>query len=229
MAIITGAGSGIGRATAIALSEAGYAVVLAGRDEAKLGETAAKIGGAAMVLIQPTDVCDPVACAALVNTAADQYGRIDALVNNAGFGLLTSITQIDDATWRQILDTNLSAALYLTRAAWPIFRTQRRGVVVNVSSMSSIDPYPGLGLYGVAKIGLNMLTKITADEGAAAGIRAVAIAPGAVDTPMLRSVFDYKSIPKGAALEPADVAAVIRDCITGKRKFEPAELITVQA
>jgi NAD(P)-dependent dehydrogenase (short-subunit alcohol dehydrogenase family) len=96
-----------------------------------------------------------------------------------------------------------------------------------VSSMASIDPFPGFAAYAAAKAGLNMLTHVTAREGAAIGLKAVAIAPGAVETPMLRSAFDERAIPRHAALSPQAVASLIADCITGRRAFQPGEVIQI--
>ena len=225
VALVSGAGSGIGRATAERLSALGYAVALVGRTAGKLEETAGRLTG--NVLVHRADLRDPQSCAGAVQATADRFGRLDALCNVAGWARLTSLAAASDELWRTMLDTNLSSAFYLTRAAWPLFERQRAGVVVNVSSMASIDPFPGLGIYATAKAALNMLTRITATEGAAIGLRAVSIAPGAVETPMLRSAFDEQVIPRGAALDPSQVAELIADCITGRRRFDPGEVITI--
>jgi NAD(P)-dependent dehydrogenase (short-subunit alcohol dehydrogenase family) len=92
--------------------------------------------------------------------------------------------------------------------------------------MASIDPFPGLSVYAASKVGLNMFTTCTAKEGAELGVRAVSIALGAVETPMLRGLFDESQLPREKALDPAEVAALIAECVTGKRAFEPGELLT---
>ena len=230
-AIITGAGSGVGRETAILLAEAGYAVTLVARTEANLQETAqrivAAIGDQAQTLVIPADVAEPQTARRIVAETLDRFGRIDALANIAGAAPLQSIGHITPEVWRQNIDVNLSAPVLLTAAAWPTFEAQRSGVIVNVSSMSSIDPFPGFQIYAAAKVGLNMFTKCTADEGREVGVQAVAIAPGAVETAMLRQNFDETKIPADMALDPAAVAAVIRDCITGERDFDPGETIVL--
>ena len=225
-ALVTGAGSGIGRAAAMRLAELGYCVSLVGRSEAKLRETAAVCGSAA-TLVSPADLLDPQACAAAVGQAVDRFGRLDALCNIAGWAQLASIARTTDQQWRAMLDTNLSAVFYLTRAVWPTFASQRSGVVVNVSSMASMDPFPGFAAYATAKAGLNMLTRITASEGAAIGLRAVVVAPGAVETPMLRSAFDERAIPRSATLDPRAVADLICRCVTGERSFTSGEVIPI--
>ncbi len=226
VAIVTGAGSGIGRAAAVLLARAGYAVALVGRTEAKLRETADRCGeGRALVVAE--DLLDAEAAGRVVERVVSAWGRIDALVNAAGSAPLQPIERITPATWRENIDINLSAPVLLTAAAWPTFQKQRDAVIVNVSSMSSIDPFPGFNIYAAAKIGLNMFTKTCADEGASQGVRAVAVAPGAVETAMLRRNFGEDVIAADRVLTPEAVGAVIRDCVTGARVFEPGEVIVL--
>lgn len=228
-AIVTGAGSGIGRQTAILLAEAGYRVGIASRRNNTLEKTASLVAertgtGDRCVLI-PTDVCNPNACAELVRTTVEQFGRLDVLVHAAGYAILREPDQNTPDQWRQTIDTNLSAAVYLTAAAWAYLQADGGGLIVNVSSIASTDPFPRFGMYATAKAGLNMFTRCTAREGEAAGVCAVCIAPGAVETPMLRSLFDETKIPRDRTLDPADVAAVIRDCAIGKHTFRSGETI----
>ena len=225
-ALVTGAGSGIGRATALRLAGRGYAVALVGRTGSKLGETAAACPGGQTLEIS-ADLADPAACISAVKQMVQRFGRIDALCNIAGWAKLASIANTTNEQWRTTLDTNLSAVFYLTRAAWPNFERQRRGVIVNVSSMASIDPFPGFAAYATAKAGLNMLTRISAREGTAIGVTTVCIAPGAVETPMLRSAFDETAIPRHATLDPDTIAELICGCITGERPFTSGEVIPI--
>lgn len=230
VAIVTGAGSGVGRDTALLLCEAGFAVALVGRTESKLRETAALIENecdGARTLAVAADLCDAEAPQRVVERVLDAFGQVDALVNVAGAAPLQPIERITPEAWRQNVDINLSAPVLLTAAIWPAFKRQKSGVVVNVSSMASIDPFPGFSIYAAAKTGLNMFTRTTADEGRKIGVRAVAVAPGAIETPMLRQNFSEKVIPADKALDPAVVAGVIRDCITGARDFKPGEVIVL--
>jgi NAD(P)-dependent dehydrogenase (short-subunit alcohol dehydrogenase family) len=231
VAIVTGASSGIGRAAAILLGKAGYAVALLGRRQAALEDTARQIaqsgGSTAPALVLPADVAQPQPGRRAVEHAAQHFGRIDALVNVAGYAQLGTIDAITIEDWRRTIDTNLSAVAFLTAAVWPIFHRQNAGIVVNVSSMASIDPFPGFATYASAKAAVNMFTLCTAREGEAIGVRAVAVAPGAVETPMLRSLFNEETIPPGKTLTPEHVGAVIRDCVTGARAFVSGETIQV--
>lgn len=228
-AIVTGAGSGIGLAVASQLASAGFNVALAGRTTSKLKAAAAAIQDerdvpAERLLVAPADIADADACARLVAQAVETFGRLDALVNVAGYAAQVAIDRIDEAEWRRMIDTNLTSVVLLTAAAWPHLKKQG-GVIVNVSSMASIDPFPQFAMYAAAKAGVNLFTHCTAVEGKPLGIRAVAVAPGAVETGMLRAMFSEKMLPADKTLDPTEVAAVICDCITGNRAFEPGETI----
>ena len=223
VAIITGAGSGVGRALALDLAAKGYRCVLAGRTAAALDATAALLHEATPgceALAVPTDITDPAAAQALVDTAVERFGRVDALANVAGAAPLQPIPAITDDGLRACLAVNFEAVVFLTRACWPVFEKQKQGVVVSVSSMASVDPFTGFNMYGAAKAAVNLFTKATADEGAAIGVKAYAIAPGAIETGMLRSVFGEDVLPRDKTLSPEQVAAVITDCVTGETATE---------
>lgn len=228
--IVTGAGSGIGRSTAMLLAEAGYAVVLAGRTEAKLDETAAMIAGEspeARVLVHPADVSDEAQAERVVASTVDLFGRLDAIANVAGFAPFGPVDKLTTEDYRRCIGINLDAVVFTTRAAWPTFRRQKSGAICNVSSMASIDPFTGFAVYAAAKAGVNLFSKATADEGRKIGVRIAAVAPGAVETPMLRGNFSEKMIPTERTLDPDEVAALIRDCLTGAREHEPGETIPI--
>lgn len=228
-AIVTGAGSGIGRATALLLAEAGYRVTLVGRTREKLQQTAAQFSDEDAAVVWPADLTHPQASATIVRQTLTHFGRIDAIAHIAGDAPLLPIEQLTPEIVQRCLGTNLAAAAYLAAAAWPVFKQQHDGVIVNVSSMASLDPYPGFALYAAAKLGVNMFTRCLAQEGEAIGLRAVTIAPGAVETPMLRALFDETRIPPRCTLSPAEVARVIVQCITGQRTFAPGELIVMNS
>lgn len=226
IAVITGAGSGVGRDLAILLAEAGYACVLAARSGARLDETASLIASElpeARTLVVPTDVADPQQCASLVQQTMDTFGRVDALANVAGYAPLQPIPKITDDELRRVFAVNFDSVVYLTRACWPVFQQQKSGVVCNVSSMGAFDPFTGFNIYGAAKAAVNIFTKATADEGRKIGVKAYAIAPGAIETPMLRANFGEKLIPTTKTLDPAQVASAIRDCLTGTTDMKSGE------
>ena len=223
VAIITGAGRGIGRATALELHRRGYQLALAARGAEDLRETGRLAGGSALCL--PTDVTDPAQVDRLVEKALERYGRIDAVVNNAGLAPVRPIARMTPQEWRDVIDTNLSAAFYLTRAAWPAFERQRGGVIVNVSSAAARDPFPGFAAYGAAKAGLNLFGLSAAREGEAIGVRVHTIAPSAVETGMFRKIMTAEQYPKEKTLDPADVAKVIAGCVQGDLRYASGEVI----
>ncbi len=229
LAIVIGAGSGVGQAATVLLAQAGYHILLVGRTQSKLDATLqlAWREAASGIRLEPLclDVTQPGAARQVVDEADRIFGRIDAIANVAGYATLGTITDITPEGWQRTVDTNLSYVMAVTAAAWPILARRRNGVIVNVSSMASVDPFPGFAMYAAAKAGLNMFTHVTGQEGGAIGLKAVAIAPGAIETPLLRSLFDENMVPPDKAWSAMDIATVIRDCITGKRAFASGETI----
>lgn len=207
------------------LSQLGYHVVLVGRTEETLEQTSQLLEGA--FSIQVADITDAQACRDLVAHVSGKLGRIDVLANVAGFAPSLEIGMVTPELWKQTIDTNLSSVVNLTAACWPVFEQQQSGFVGNVSSMASIDPFPGFSIYAAAKAGVNLFTLMTGREGEKIGVRAMAVAPGAVETGMLRSLFDESVIPADATLSPDDVAKVIVDCLQNKRNFTPGQTIAL--
>ncbi|MEZ6243404.1 MAG: SDR family oxidoreductase [Phycisphaerales bacterium] len=217
VAAVTGAGSGIGRATAVMLGERGWRVVLSGRREAPLRETATLVeqaGGRAACVAM--DVADEGGRRALIAEIERAFGRLDALINNAGYARLEPFTQMSEQTQRDIFAVNVEAPISLTRAAWGLL-SKSGGRVVNVSSVAAASPFPGLGVYGAAKAALNLATIVMAAEGESVGVRAFSVGPGATETAMLRSAFDESVVGRDQTMAPEDVARVIVACAVGER------------
>lgn len=186
IAMVTGASSGIGRATALRFAAEGARLALLSRSEADLEATAEAVqraGGAALVL--PTDVTDPDACREATEATVDAYGGLDVLVNAAGIidGGSIRDTQLD--AWRRMMDVNLDAVFELMRLAVPHLE-ERRGCVVNVSSVTGIRAFPGVLAYCVSKAAVDQLTRCAALDLAAAGVRVNAVNPGVVVTELHR-------------------------------------------
>jgi len=222
VALITGAGRGIGRATALALAKAGYELALVARSSSDLADTA-RMAGRGMVA--PLDVTNAEAVETCVTNTIYEYGRLDAVVHCAGLAPVLSIRETTVAQWREILDTNLSAAFYLCRAAWPQFKKQNSGVVVNLSSEASRDPFPGFAAYGAAKAGVNLLGRSAAREGQDFGVSVHTIAPSAVETDMFRQILSKDEYPTEKTLSPEDVARVIVQCVRGELAHTSGEVI----
>lgn len=187
VAIVTGAGSGIGRAVARAFAHEGAAVVAASRRRGALRETVALIeaeGGVATAV--ETDVTVPDDVARLVRTAVERFGRLDVAVNNAGMlGAPGPVADMGEEDWAALLATNLTGAWLCMKHEIAWMREHGGGVIVNVASnVGAHLRVPGLAAYAASKAGVSVLTRAAARESIAAGIRINAISPGLVDTAM---------------------------------------------
>jgi NAD(P)-dependent dehydrogenase (short-subunit alcohol dehydrogenase family) len=169
IAIVTGAGSGIGRATTFALLEDGYAVVLAGRRREALEQTIAAAGpNGTRALAVPSDVSDPESVRALFNTTQETFGRLDLLFNNAGTNApAIPLEDLTPAQWQQVVDVNLTAAFLCTQAAFRIMKAQtpRGGRIINNGSISAQTPRPHSAPYTATKHAITGLTRSTALDG----------------------------------------------------------------
>jgi 3-oxoacyl-[acyl-carrier protein] reductase len=223
-AIVTGAGRGIGRATAIELVRAGVCVALLARTESDLAKTA-RLAGEGKCLIIPTDVTKSSSVDAAVSKIVEQWGRLDAVIHCAGRAPMLPLEQVTDELLKEVFEINLSSAFYLCRAAWPIFRRQARGAVVLVSSEAARDPFPGFSAYGAAKAGIYSLGLSLARERATMGVRVHVVAPGATETGMLRGLFKKELFPTEKTLVPEDVAKVIVSCVRGELVHSSGEVI----
>jgi NADP-dependent 3-hydroxy acid dehydrogenase YdfG len=165
IAVVTGAGSGIGRAAAQALLEAGWNVVLAGRREAPLRETLGDAEG----LVVPTDVTDPASVAALFTATLQRYGRVDLLFNNAGLSLSAPVTEVEFDDWKRVVDTNLTGSFLCAQAAFRAMAAQepRGGRIINNGSLSAYVPRPYAIAYNATKHAVTGLTKSLSLEGRA--------------------------------------------------------------
>lgn len=207
--IVTGATKGIGRATALLFGRLGADTVVAGRDRADADAVVAAIhgaGGSASAVLG--DLRDPDFCVALVKDVASANGRIDALINNAGATLFKGTLHATIEDWDDCLNLDL-------RAAWLCSREAARfmppgSAIVNVSSNHAASTMPNMFPYNVAKAGLNALTQSLAIELAPLGIRANAVAPGYVETPLIEDYFDSFSDPASARVRAEQLHLVGR-------------------
>ena len=210
--LVTGASGGIGAATCAALTRRGAVVVAAGRDETALAAVAA----ASTVV---ADAADPAAAPALVATAVDRHGRLDAVVANAGIGWAGEFAGMDPARITELVDVNLRAPMLLARAALPVLR--RPGALVFLTSIAGLVGVPGETVYSVTKAGLETFATLLREE--LDGITVSTVAPGAVDTGFFttRGVPYDRSFPR--PIPPGQVAeAVVEAIATGRqRRVEP--------
>jgi NAD(P)-dependent dehydrogenase (short-subunit alcohol dehydrogenase family) len=167
VAVVSGAGTGVGRAAALALMKAGYAVVLAGRRKDKLDEVARE-GGNAKSLAVPTDIADPAAIKSLFAKTKEAFGRLDVLFNNAGIGApAVPLEDLPVETWKKVVDTNLTGPFLCTQEAFRMMKSQspRGGRIINNGSISAHTPRPMAAAYTSTKHAITGLTKQTALDG----------------------------------------------------------------
>lgn len=184
VAIVTGASSGIGEATAHCLAKAGFSVVLAARRADLLDGIVADItaqGGKALSV--PTDLSDAEQTSALVRTTLDTFGRVDTLVNNAGYSPPCALEQLDREAMRHVFDVNLLSGMQLLAELTPVMRQQGGGRVINISSLSRYVGAPLAGAYAATKGGMEALTACMRLELSPWNIKLSLIVPGFVDTP----------------------------------------------
>lgn len=210
-ALVTGATSGIGRATAEALAGEGATVLIAGRDQARGAEVVEAIranGGSAEFLAG--DLASTADVAALI----EQAGEIDVLVNNAGVFPGGATHEMDEASFDQTFDVNVKAPFFLTAAIAPRMAERGSGAIVNVTTMAAELGMPGLSLYGASKAATALLTRAWAAEYGPQGVRVNAVSPGPTHTPgtdAMGDAFDQivATVPAGRAADPEEIAAAI--------------------
>jgi NAD(P)-dependent dehydrogenase (short-subunit alcohol dehydrogenase family) len=201
-ALVTGATSGIGRATAEALSAAGWWVMVAGRDESRARQTVAALSGPGAQIT--ADLADDGAPARLVEATLAEAGRLDALVNNAALYSQGDVAELDDADLDTLLAVNLRAAIRLAGLAVRQMAQSGGGVIVNVSSEAGLVAVPGQVAYNVTKAGLVMLTRCIAVDHAADGVRAVSVCPGTTRTPLVDAAIERAADPAAHERRLAD-------------------------
>lgn len=231
-AIVTGAGTGIGRATALLMAEAGANCVLAGRKAEPLAETARLIeqsGGKGVVVL--TDVRDEAAIEGLVAAALDHLGRIDIVVNNAGGANILPLENTEIFRFDNMIALNLRGPFMLTRAAGRHMIEAGGGAFVNFSSVAGVNGMRNASAYGAAKSGVHMFTRIVAAEWGRHGIRANCIAPAfiASDAAIGNGSFDEMAaaIPLGRVGTPADAARLALFLASDASSFISGQTISI--
>jgi NAD(P)-dependent dehydrogenase (short-subunit alcohol dehydrogenase family) len=200
-ALVTGGSSGIGLAIARMLREEDYGVTIAARNPERLAAAAAELGAESVA----GNVADEDDCERIVAEHRARFERLDVLVNSAGVGVAGRIEELETKHWDLQLNVNLRSAFLVTRFALPLLKDSR-GIVVNLSSIAGTMPAPGLAAYGAAKAGLISLTHSLNAEHGGDGVRATAICPGFVDTPMAA----WTGMPSEEMIQPEDCAEVVR-------------------
>jgi clavulanate-9-aldehyde reducatase len=217
---VTGASSGIGAATATALSRAGATVALAARRRDRLETLAEQLEGEASV--HEVDVADEAQARSFVEAAHSQHGGLHGLINNAGVMLLGPVAGADTAEWRRMLDVNLWGLLICTHAALPLIAASGGGDIVNVSSVAGRRADAGAAVYNLTKFGVHAFSEALRQEALHTGVRVTVVAPGMVDTelqghntnPVVVSAIERARERTGQVLEAEDVADAILYAVT---------------
>ncbi|KIG16371.1 Dehydrogenase [Enhygromyxa salina] len=219
VAIVTGASSGIGRQAAVQLAARGYRVALVGRRQHELEATAQLAAGVAKGAehrIYVADLGHSERTAALTTAIMADMGRVDVLVNNAGMAQLGPLADgIDEQALRAHVQLNTLSPAIMIATAWPQLVQRPGACIVNITTMSTVDPFPGLFSYALSKAPLNVMTKSCATEGAP-NVRAFGVAPGCVETPMLRGLFDAQTVGTELTVSATDVATLVVECVAGQ-------------
>ena len=217
--LVTGAGSGIGRRTALRCAEEGARVVAGDLLGETARNTAAEIGEEALGL--ELDVVSPGSIERGMRDVVRRFGGLDVLVNNAGVTIVGAVHELTDEQWDKELDTNLKSIYLMSKAAWPLFLERGGGAIVSTASIAGIWGIPADAAYCASKAGAIMLTKCMALDGAKAGIRANCVCPGFTQTPMIDGYFADQPDPEasrrfaerlhplGRLGDPVDIAEAI--------------------
>jgi NAD(P)-dependent dehydrogenase (short-subunit alcohol dehydrogenase family) len=227
VAVVTGAGRGIGRATAEAFAAQGWRVVVAEKRPA-LGRASARslARRGAVALFVPTDVADARSVERMARAVLARFGRIDALVNNAGVLETGPLARLPVANLEHVLAVNLAGPLLVARAALPAMLRRHAGAIVNVASLLGKFGMAEYAVYCASKFGVVGFTDALADELAGTGVRVWAVCPGQVDTPMARKAGASRR-ERAHLIRPQTVARVIVELATGRRRERSGSAVDV--
>jgi short-subunit dehydrogenase len=192
LVLLTGATSGIGKHTALALAKAGYPLALVARSQDKLQQVCAEIESlhieGAVASYFPQDLTDLTSLASLIEKIENDRGNIGILINNAGMGYIKPLLETPIQEWQKVLDLNLTAVFALIQPVVRRMVERREGLVLNLCSIASLKTFPDWGAYSASKFALLALSRTLAQEVRAYGVRVTALCPGAVDTPLWDSL-----------------------------------------
>ena len=213
VAIVTGAGRGIGRSIALALAGAGSQVALAARSQAELQAVQAEIAAAdGQAAVIPTDMGSETDVVRLVRETVERFGRLDIVVNNAGTGTFGPLEQMTVEQWDRMMDVNARGPFILCREALPQLRRRERAFIVNISSVTGLKGYPGQAGYGASKHALMGMTKTLARELHGTGIRVHAVCPGSVDTELIGDA--RPDLDRSLLMKPQEIADIVLFLVT---------------
>jgi len=229
--VVTGGSRGIGFEITRMLLDQRARVAICGRKQEGLDAAAAELNAGDNLLAVSAHVARAEEVDGMFNRTLEVFGRVDGLINNVGMNIVTGLVDADPGLWNKIIDSNLNATFLCSRKAGQIMREHKKGKIVSISSIAGRRSAPFMGIYGVAKAGIEMMTKVIAQELAAFNIQVNAVAPGMVRTKFSEPFWSnseiyeqiIKAIPLGRIAEPVDVARAVlflcseaSDFITGQ-------------
>ena len=235
VALITGAASGIGLATAERLLASGWKVAALDRDAKALQSHYRQRGGPSNLLVAPLDVTDEAAVQSVVTRAGEALGGLDGVVNSAGIAADVPALETPVDLFRKVLDVNVTGTFIVARAAARIMKERGGGAIVNLASVSGVRGSKGRSAYGASKGGVIVLTQVLANDLARHGIRVNAVAPGPVDTPMVKALHTAadralwaRHVPMRRYGRPEEIASVIEFLLDGTRSgYMTGEIVAV--
>ncbi|MEL7350185.1 MAG: SDR family oxidoreductase [Cyanobacteria bacterium P01_A01_bin.116] len=208
--LITGASSGIGKASAEAFAQAGFDVALVARSQNKLRELAThlrQLGIEAHAFA--LELADLTQVKANIKKVVAAIGSVDVLINSAGMGYTGKLGDMPIADWQRVMDLNVTSVFQVTQAVLPTMREQGNGLIINIASIAARQSFPNWGAYGVSKAALVALSEAIATEEAEYGIRVVTLSPGAVNTPIWDTDTVQADFDRSAMLKPETIAQTI--------------------
>lgn len=212
--LVTGASSGIGRASAIAFAKSGFDVALVSRSQQKLDAVLADLADTGVLAkAYAVDLAQTNQVHAEIQRVVADFGPVDVLVNSAGMGYTGPLATTSLQDWQQVMDLNLTSVLQCIQAVLPDMRQRQRGTIVNIASIAGKSAFPDWGAYSVSKAGLMALSRILAVEERAHGIRVVTISPGAVNTPIWDTETVQADFDRTRMLTPEVVAQTILNTV----------------
>ena len=230
VAVVTGSARGIGRATAQRFLEDGWRVALLDIDGETLSHTETALGNSGEIMAVICDVAEPEQVQAAIDNVVERFGRIDALVNNAGTAVFKPLLDTKFEEWRRVLDVDLSGPFICSQACAPVMIKNGGGSIVNITSISGLRASTLRVAYGTSKAGLMHLTKQQAAELGEVGIRVNGVAPGVIDTDMTRTPMHDRlteQIPLKEKGRPEDVAHTVLFLASDDARHITGEIIDV--